>query len=123
MPDAVNLICKFNSDRTILKEVLRVGKVHQVLKLWRDRQVYPDSFMAGMIETVEKTIQDKRKDKRDEMPQVNFDIEDLYGFAHNKKHLEMWSEKSSELRTQLDIMFKNSMLMVKQKSRSLRLSS
>ena len=79
--------------------------------------------MAGMIETVEKTIQDKRKDKRDDMPQVNFDIEDLYGFAHNKKHLEMWSEKSSELRTQLDIMFKNSILMVKQKSRNLRLSS
>ena len=79
--------------------------------------------MGGMIGNVEKTMQDKKKERRDEMPQVGFDIEDLYGFAHNKKHLDMWSEKAKELRTQLDIMFKNSTFSSKQKLKNPKTSS
>lgn len=78
------------------------------MKIWRDRQVYPEPFMAGMIATVDKTMQDQKKDKKDDMPNFTFDIDDLYGYAHNKKHLEIWNEKVKELRTQLDILFKNS---------------
>ena len=104
LPDLVSLLCQSNSDRPLFKEILKV------LKIWRDRQVYPEAFMVGMIATVDKTMLERKKEKRDDMPTINFDIDDLYGYAHNKKHLEIWNEKVEELKTQLDILFKNSSL-------------
>ena len=65
--------------------------------------------MNGMINTLEKTMMEKKKETKVELPTVNFDFEDLYNYAHNKKHLEIWTEKVKELKTQLDIAFKNSM--------------
>ena len=79
--------------------------------------------MNNMLAVLEKTIQDKKKDRKEEMPAINFDIEDLYNYAHNKKHLDIWSEKVKELKTQLDIALKNSGFYLRQKTRSPRRSS
>lgn len=89
-----------------------------MLKLWRDRQVYPEAFTNGMIAAVDKALQDQKKGPKEELPNITFDIDDLYGFAYNKKHLEIWTEKVKELRTQLDIIFKNSRVASPKRSRS-----
>jgi len=123
MPDMINLVCHSNSDRLLFKEIHKVASSQQVLKLWKDRQVYPEAFMNNMLAVLEKTIQDKKKDRKEEMPAINFDIEDLYNYAHNKKHLDIWTEKVKELRTQLEIALKNSGLYLFQKTRSPRPSS
>lgn len=84
------------------KEILKI------IRLWRDRQVYPDVFMSGIITGLEKSLQDKKKDRAAELPDTLVEFEDLYQFALNKKNLEMWSEKVNELKTQLDIILKHS---------------
>ena len=108
MPDMVSLICETNTDRPLFKEILKVSWFHKVLKLWRDRQVYPETFMNGMIAELERTMQEQKKVTKDELPVITFDVDDLYSFAHNKKQLDIWTEKVKEVKTQLDIMFKNS---------------
>lgn len=72
--------------------------------------------MNGMIAVVDKTMQEQKKGPKEEMPAISFDIDDLYGFAHNKKHLDIWTEKVKEVKTQLDIMFKNSTLQLTQET-------
>lgn len=104
----VSLICETNTDRPLFKEILKVALLHKVLKLWRDRQVYPEAFVGGMIAEVERTMQEQKKVVQDELPVINFDVEDLYNYAYNKKQLDIWTEKVKEVKTQLDIMFKNS---------------
>lgn len=108
MPDMVALICEHNNDRPLFKEILKVASPEQVLRLWRDRQVYPEAFVNGMIADVERTMQEQKKVVKDELPVITFDVDDLYNYAHNKKQLDIWTEKVKEVRTQLDIMFKNS---------------
>jgi oligoendopeptidase F len=70
--------------------------------------VYPEAFVGGMIADLERTMQEQKKVTQDELPIINFDVEDLYNFAYNKKQLDIWNEKVKEIKTQLDIMFKNS---------------
>lgn len=77
------------------------------MKLWKDRQVYSESFINGLLFNLEKTLLAKKKEHPEDMPDFKFDIEDLYGFAHNKKHLEISEEKTREIKIQLDIMLKN----------------
>lgn len=70
--------------------------------------MYPEAFVGGMIADLERTMQEQKKVTQDELPIINFDVEDLYNFAYNKKQLDIWNEKVKEIKTQLDIMFKNS---------------
>lgn len=96
------MISLSNLDRSLCKEILKI------IRLWRDRQVYPDVFMSGIITGLEKSLQDKKKDRGLELPDAQVEFEDLYNFALNKKNLEMWVEKVNELKAQLDIILKHS---------------
>lgn len=106
LPDVAHAISASNLDRSLCKEILKI------MRLWRDRAVYPDTFLTGIIGGLEKSLQDKKKERGVELPDTQVEFEDLYNFALNKKNHEMWVEKVNELKAQLDIILKHSRTLV-----------
>ena len=59
-----------------------------------------------MIESIEASIEEQKKEKKENIPEFQFDVTDLAKFANEYKNLNVWKEKGKVVDDQLKLLLK-----------------